>query len=450
MLASAYTPDYATLLWEQRMEEIDLDRARGYRQNWEYYNGSHKQSLPVRTGQADDNVIINLPRLIVDKGASFLFGKEVEFQLEEGVTTKAEKHLDDVWRANRKMTFLGKVAVSGGIYGHAFIKIVPDGLSEGLPRLVSIEPENMAVYYDGDDIEHVWRYRIQWISRGRDGGVAHRRQTINREADHWEIINEVLLGGGRWKSDPDSPDMRWKWSWPPIIDCQNIALPGVYYGLSDLEDLSGQDAINYLASKIQRIIRYHAHPKTYAGGVGVSDLKVGPDDILFLPGTSSWIKNLEMQSDLASSMGFMDRLISWSLATARIPRLDPAQINVGALSGFALKVLYGDLLEKTETKRRTYGDMLVELNRRLSEMKGHGPDNHCTLLWPYPLPVDEAAEEKRDGFDLDYELASKSTVRARRGLDEAAEEKRMAAEKVQEDSIGSALLREFETQRGVE
>ncbi len=39
-------------------------------------------------------------------------------------------------------------------------------------------------------------------------------------------------------------------------------------------------------------------------------------------------------------------------------------VATGELSGLALQVLYGPLVEKTRTKRTTYGDLLTELNRR--------------------------------------------------------------------------------------
>jgi hypothetical protein len=146
----------------------------------------------------------------------------------------------------------------------------------------------------------------------------------------------------------------------------------------------------------------------------------------------------------------MDRLISWYLAGSRIPRVDPAVINVGALSGFALRVLYGDLLEKTNVKQQTYGDMLVELNRRDLELEGHGAENLTTIHWQDPLPKDPRGEAEADGFELDRGLASKETVRARRGLDNEAELERIQAEQVAEGNIGALLIRNWEQGQGTQ
>lgn len=444
-LLSPLTTD--EVLFIQRMEEEHNQRLTTYKRNWEYYNGAHKKPLLTKVGQPDDNVIVNLARFVVDKGASFLFGKEVEFQLDETAQTPAEDALDAIWQRNRKMTFLSKVAVSGGIYGHVFIKIrnddTQDGIERGLPKLENIAPEYVTPFYDDRDIDDVWMYRIQWLAQGRDGKPIHRRQDIRKDGDVWGIENRIARGNSNWVEDPDNPDMVWPWAWCPMIDCQNIPVPNVFWGLSDLEDLSEQDAINYLASKVNRIIRYHAHPKTIGKGFKNADIQIGPDEMLVLPAADSDIWNLEMQSDLGSSLTFLDRLIELFLRQSRIPDLSPTKVNVGALSGFALTILYGDLIDKNEAKRRTYGDMLVELNRRLLDMVGYGADNLVTLQWQPPLPEDPQAAQSRDQFELDRQLASKQTIQERRGLDPETEKALIEEEQQAQENIGAQAIRQF-------
>lgn len=440
--------DYDLILWAQRQEEEHRQRLLAYKRNWEYYNGKHDMPLPVRTGQPDDNVVLNLVRLVVDKGASYLFGKPPGMELVEGDTTAEEEYLQQVWQANRQNTCLLRLAKSGGIYGHVYVKIVDNARGDGLPRLVSLEPENVSVLHDPHDIERVLRYRIEWTAVGPDGKPWHYRQDIARdEAGRWLVENRRARGHAAWEPDPDNPDRRWEYDWPPVVDCQNLPLPGVYHGQSDIEDLSDQKAINYLASKIQRILRYHAHPKTVVTGARPTDLKMNEDDVTFLSADKAVIRNLEMQSDLGAALAFLDRLTTWYLRTSRTPDLNPAQVNVGALSGFALKILYGDALEKCHEKRLTYGDMLVELNRRVLEMRYGRNDLITTLHWQDPLPEDEQAEKTRDEFELDYGLVSKETVRVRRGLDPEAEVERIAAERREEEAlkgnVGALLVENF-------
>lgn len=436
--------DYELVLFEQRMEAEQAERLASYKRHYEYYLGGHKQPLPVRTGQPNDNVILNLARIVVDKGAAFLFGKDLVWELQEGESTPAEDALDTVWKRNRRMTFLAEIGTSGGIYGHVFIKILPDGIAPGIPRLVNILPELVTVLRDYDDLQAVNGYRIEWTGIDTSGRPLHKRQDIVREETRWIVRNRVDKGNGAWAQGPQAPaDFVWPWPWAPIVDAPNIILPGSYYGQSDLADLDEQDAVNYVASKIQRILRYHAHPKTWGKGFKAGDLQIREDDMLIIPSPDGSLGNLEMQSDLSSSLDFLDKLVNSYMASARVPRLDPAVINVGALSGFALKVLYGDLLEKTELKRRTYGDLLIEINRRLCDMLGFGAENYVTIHWPDPLPVDENAEMTRDKFELEAELASIETVQRRRGLDPEVEAERKAKQEAETNSIGGTLIRQF-------
>lgn len=447
-MASVFAPDNHTLsaaAFEHRRMAEEAARLEQLARNWKYYNGFHKAPLPTAPGQPNDNVIINLARFLVNKGAAFLFGKEVTWELEEGARTPAEQWLDHCWNRNRKRTLLQRLGISGGVTGHVFLKILPGDY----PRLVSVEPEYVTVFWNAQDIETVWRYRIQWTEFDAQQRALERREDTEKENGRWTITTYISRGGGRWVLDPDNPPMVWPYDWPPIVDCQNLINPGSFYGLSDLEDLSEQDAINYVASKVQRILRYHAHPKTVGKGFQPDDVAVSEDETIVLPSAESDLFNLEMQSDLSAALAFLDRLINLYMRTERVPNLDPAQISVGALSGFALKMLYGDLLEKTETKRCTYGDLLIEVNRRLLEMGGFGADNYVTLHWPSPLPEDWEEQKARDEFELLNEVASLETVRARRNLDNEVEQKRIDAEREKRDvndgNIGAMMARNFFT-----
>jgi hypothetical protein len=95
--------------------------------------------------------------------------------------------------------------------------------------------------------------------------------------------------------------------------------------------------------------------------------------------------------------------------------------GTGALSGVALRILYGPLEEKTQSKRLTYGEMLIELCRRLLEMGGFGSENIVTIEWPAIVPANEV--EEREVAIMDEQLgASKDTLLTRLGYD-ADEEK---------------------------
>lgn len=448
--------DYTSTIFDARQDASNRERRAAYKRRWSYYHGDQAKPLKVSVGQADDNVIINLARYIVDKGVAFLFGKDVGFQLEEGATTPAEETLTEIWRRNRKGTFLLKLAQLGAIYGHVFVKILPDFYGRGIARLVPIEAEYVDVSWRGDDIESAYRYTISWTEEGRDGKAVNRRQVIEQDetTGRWSVINRVQRGGGQFIPDPDNPDIvPWPYKWPPVVDAQNIPCAGVYYGLSDIEDLDEQDAINYVTSAVHRILRYHAHPKTWGRGFSAAQVEQGADDLLIIQSQSGELRNLEMQSDLASSLNYLDMLRTEMLRTGRVPDLTTENLSLGATSGFALRLLHGDLLEKTAAKQRTYGDLLVEINRRLLELAGYGENNYTSIFWDDPLPMNEQEQMTRDGFELDRGVVSKETVQRRRGLDPETENARIAAEGTAEDlrtgNVGALLIRQFAQGQGV-
>src|SRR5215213_4002060 len=61
------------------------ERVARYKLLWHYYCGEHKKHLKQRmtpTGAGpDDNVTVNLSRRVVNKGATFLFGEPIEWDL---------------------------------------------------------------------------------------------------------------------------------------------------------------------------------------------------------------------------------------------------------------------------------------------------------------------------------------------------------------------------------
>jgi len=114
--------------------------------------------------------------------------------------------------------------------------------------------------------------------------------------------------------------------------------------------------------------------------------------------------------------------------------------GIGALSGVAMAILYQPLLEKTEDKRGTYGEMLIELNRRLLALGGFGEENRTVLHWPELLPSDPLQE--RQTLMLDQQLgASQDTLLTKAGYDPDLERQKR---EVRSKELGEKLLTDFE------
>lgn len=407
-------------LWKDGIVAEERARLEQYRRAWDAYFGNHPKSFVIKPGQPDDNVTVNLSRMVVDVGVSFLFGQEPRFDLDADLRQRspAEEWLDQCWRTNRKMLLLQKAATNGGVCGHVFLKIQPSNGASPFPRVLNLSPEYVRVTVDPDDIDEVWRYVIEYPALGRDGDKLLRRQRIERDdGGRWTITDETSTNNGPWRME--QPALVWPWPWAPVLSAQNLPSPNEVYGMADIEAdvLELNRAVNFALSNLQRIIRYHAHPKTVARGVSKREVVVDPDGIIMLPHLNADMRNLEMQSDLSSSIDFYNRLREALHEVAQVPEVATGKLeHVGALSGTALEILYQPIVRRTEQKRLTYGEMLVDLNRRLLEMGGYGPEQVTAITWPEVLPKNML--EERQALILDQQLgASQETLLQRAGYD---------------------------------
>jgi hypothetical protein len=417
-------------------------RALQFAERWRLYHGDHPAPLKLRPDQPNDNVTVNYIRVIVDKGVSFLFGQDIRFELTELADTPAEEWLRRCWQTNNHMLTLQKLALNGAICGHAFAKIVP---SQPYPRIVVLDPAHLGVAYDPDDIDQVVRYTISYPAV--DPATKRpflTRQRIERDGETWRITDlRSSDSGATWSVVADTA---WPWPWPPVVDCQNLPCPNEYWGIADVESdvIALNAAINFVLSNINRIIRNHAHPKTWGTGFSPPASGWPVDEMLVFPNPDAKIANLEMTSDLQSSIALYERLREALHEVTRIPEVATGKLDrVGPLSGVALAILYQPLLEKTETKRRTYGRMLAELNRRLLAIGGFGDQNETTIHWPDLLPADPLAA--RQAALIDQQLGvSTDTLLQKLGYDPDLER---AKRDVTAADAGEALLAAFD--RGV-
>lgn len=432
--------NYSQVFWE-RIAEEERQRHEAYRQAQQFYDGAQPMPLRVRAGQTDDNVILNLYGYIVDKGVSFLFGKPPSIEVTEGTESDEEKYLETVWQRNHLPTLMQNVALNGAIFGHCFLEIVPR--ENDVPRLINLDPAIVRPYWSPDDVEQRLWYKIEYEALGADARPIIKKRLIEWDAErnNWQITKYEMRQGEAQYRLVEGPIL-WDYDFPPILDWQNLPVPNVFWGKRDIEQVAPQNGINFVASNIQRIIRFHGHPKTIGKGFNAEGVNVGPDEMFIIPSKDGDVKNLEMQSDLSATRAYFDMLVDLFLQLHHTPNMNPTKVSVGSLSGFALKILYGDLLALTNKKRNTYGDALAELSRRLLILAGLKPQTP-KIHWASPLPENEQEATSVVVTQKDAGLISQETARAKLGYDDEVETERIQAETTNANTLGSQLLRAF-------
>jgi hypothetical protein len=132
---------------------------------WNAYYGHFTKPIQKRPGGPTDYINTNLCRVIVDKGASLLFGDDVKFEPDETQEDEAEQWLESVWENSSKMTLLNKAAVSGGIAGQVYFKIsVKPGQK---PKIVLLNPSTVNIETAPDDISDILRFTLEYKDSSR-------------------------------------------------------------------------------------------------------------------------------------------------------------------------------------------------------------------------------------------------------------------------------------------
>lgn len=432
----------------ERKERIKLIDAY-----WKYYReGGARKPLKIRPGQPDDNVMLNYCQQAIDKSVSFFAPKPPTFVVPDGMQREPgpDGKLVNVLSPEQEAvnTFLEEnefdhqivdIALSGFISGHNFIRLYPPDNMEKItpdnpPRMALIDPRKAIAFWDVSNIRRLLFYRIMWtvsedVFRIQDivpTWMVNKATNADQQPDlslGWEIIEYECKGemGERKQVGRD----HWEHPFAPMIDWKNKHAPHEYYGESDLCGADLNDAINFIASNTARIIKYHAHPKTVGTGVDPQAIKsTSVDGFYAIPDNAS-ITNLEMQSDLSSSLNYLNKLESAFFTQMHVLDTSTIKDKVGGLTNFGVRMLYKDMADAADTKHSLYGSGLAETVRRALVMMGIEALKKPKDEWVDPLPSNILELTNALKVQKDMNVISEQTIQEQLELDPVKEAERM-------------------------
>jgi len=469
----------------EKAEQEDKQRVSQYVENWDYYDGKMREFLKTKPGKPNDNVIVNLCSVLIDRTTARLFGdaskgemlsfdveKKAELKSKEALSREgamtpddanklleieAHEYLKDVWeRSGGLDKIFNSTGVYGSVTGHFAFKLVME--DEGA-RVVVLDPGILSVLTAPDDKDKIRAYKIEYeVYRKNpdDPNSAIKKATFRQLIvngkyygldDSWYMQDfytfRKAAGGNTYVWIVDSPLNVWQVC--PIIDGQNLPHPRDYFGMSDMHNVTRlNDEINFILSNVNRIIRYHAHPRTI--GIGVDPKEIQETNVESFWAVSATpdeakIYNLEMDSDLQSTFQFFQiiREAFWTIGR----EADPAVFKekIGNVTNFGLRVLYLDALNKLGQKRSTYGTAFKKLGESLLFLSNNEEFENYTLVthWSDPLPTDPRDQVETMMMEADLGILSKETAALIRGRD-WQEEKRRLEEEMQDGDLGEKLL----------
>lgn len=443
MASSVYQMrSWSEQVMSDRMSREDRDRAQESARGWAYYDGDMPPQLRVKPGDYDDNVLLEYPKLIIDTSVAFLFGDNVKFTAQDP-EGPIQNLVDAAWGTEeQKMVALQRLGINGAVCGHEFIKLSP--LDDGTVKVRVIDPSYVDVDWATDDYSRVLGYTIEWS--GWDDALqktVHYRQEITlldpEGQGPWNVVDSRSVGSGNWIVVDEE---LWDFPFAPIVDAQNLPTANEFYGKPDIDDtgLDLCDRINMAASNIQKILRYHAHPKVFVYGYSGKELDMSVDKAVNFPSIEARVDTLGMPTDLAAAFSMMDRLTNELLRVTRTPlaALGDPSASYAASSGLALKLAFMPLVDKTSQKRQTFGFLLNEVNQRIQAIAGLEPEE-VELEWPGITPDDPQAEAQTALMRQQVGIA-KSTTIAELGYDPDVEaEKRQEEESEATEAMQRAM-----------
>jgi hypothetical protein len=444
--------DYRSL--EEAFAKEAIERQKRFEKHWNYYDGVMPSPLKVEGDGYNDNVILAKVDQVADKVLSFLLGDGVTFDVgADDQETEDDDAVAALWAANRGATLQHNIALSGILTGHCVVRIEPMPGGQ-MPRIVHVNAAQFSTFWDVSDIDNVLWYRLQYrlganglgkridYVKGRQNGQS---QSFDHTAGGWtEIVYRIDGMGTQWKQVNLQV---LPFDFPPIVDWQNMPRPHTYYGADDISRaVALNDALNFVASNYQRILKHHGSPKTIGIGFDAEAIvgtSVGGFYTVNKSKSEADIFNLEMQSDLSSAREFLGILAREIWQSARM--VDPQMVKdtVGSLTNFGLKVLFSDALSKTNTKRLLYGEAYELIAKRGLVMAGLAAPDKVKTNWPDVLPEDSLAVSTALLKEVEAGLIDKETYRQLRGYDNDVIEQRLSEEQAGQQNLGALLLSNF-------
>lgn len=396
-----------------------------YKRNYAYFTGDMRKPLKIE-GAFDDNLLIPLNRNAVQDIVNFTAPRFPKIQLDIQANTDDETLVMELWAYDGNPNLLlQQMIYMGAIMGQVYVRIVPALAGEA--TTLRVLGKDCITFWHNDDLEKVLWHEIYW----KVGDKTMRQDVIPTYDDYGNItswfINEWVLTGGSWEAISDS--IEWQYPIAPVICWSHLPALDGFYGRHEFENAHINDQVNYLASMYNRILRFHAYPRTI--GIGIEADEILPSEVNGLwtvANTDAKIENLEMMSDLSPIMNQIKWLESHFNRSQQIVTLESDLQGYKNITNLGLQLAFMPMINKSETLRRTYGGAIKDISRAFLMLANRVYERPIVIEWGNPLPVDEAAQTAIVERQVGLQLLSLESAAAKLGLDFTAERDRIREE----------------------
>lgn len=389
------------------LNQEELNRVQEELLYWKFYKGNQ---WTIKRPEGEPQNTINYSARFVDKGVAFLMGKGFTLNVEKEAEKITKPFLDKVWDDNDRLALGVEMGQSGGVTGNSWVKVALERyepkedpmLAEIYPkgriRLTILPSYSCFPTWNAHDKERLDSmkiiYPITIMEKNEPTQVWYREEITKKEIV--EYLDDKVTR--RRKNDLGAIY---------VVRVKNLIVANQALGKSDLQDIVPlQKEFNEKTTDVSDIINYHASPITVIYGAKSNNLEKGARKIWGGLPKDSKVENLELKTDLSSSMNYIELIKNAMFEIASMPEdALGAKSATSNTSGIALHIKNQPLIDTNNNKRITYGTGIEEINRLILriadvyELEGFDftsfrklkPEEKwfTDVVFPDPLPKDE-------------------------------------------------------------
>lgn len=390
-----YEPN--TLQRRKLMAEANTElyqRRKVYEKALKYYNGVHPEQLSYEEGEVNDNTIVNLVKMAAERTSSFLFRgvPKIKTDVRKIEQTIEEKMLEDMLEFNGGLRFLQRIALSGFLSGHSFIRVIPKKKFDKFPRLQLLDPMSVTIYWDIDNQTDVVFYEHRFVldnpdkPNKKDEYIVDYVKETNAVGYYWKIIKYKQGSPNEWQvveTGIHEDEIA------PIVDIPHLPHPVSLYGVGEFtSEAALQDSINRIASQISGIIRENANPVDVLTGSDPDDVEDN-GTLITVANPNARVSRLEMGGDVTKLQSILNERIALFLALMRVVLLKGEAKDLQRVTNASVRMLFLDMLAKNDVLRGAYTNGLVNICKlSLAMLQLPKPDT-LSIIYIDPLPTDE-------------------------------------------------------------
>lgn len=360
--------------------EADAVRISQYYRFMRSYEGYSVKGLQGTTVPTDyKRLKFNFAFPIINLGAGFLAGKPLQWKIDDNPDATDAAHA--IWDRSGSDGLFLEAAMNCGIQGDIVGVVAQD--DDGNPKIEFVDAAICFPQFARSDCSKLASLDIAYEALDDNG----QRVMIREFYDQASM--EVWQG--------DTMVSRQTYDRIPVAWIRNISIKGVTYGRSDLQGIVDLiEEYDHVASKQTRIIDYYAAPIPVFKGI--QPPATGQDKTIktayYLPpdGDAMFLERKGEQPDVENQLTRMRNAIA---EVSQVPAVAFGQADSGltSISGVALQILYGPLINKTQIKMASWGPNLEYLMWVALTASGYNvPLNAVNVNWTSSLPVDGSAE----------------------------------------------------------